>query len=440
MDRKRTRFLYNRCDPNVVLKPGDDRYIDLDKREVRGIDWVARLAKRIELSNRPTCQLFTGLPGSGKSTELLRLAKRLEDVDNTNLLVVVIDAEKLLDTSTPIDVPDVLFAILDQTERALLEAEGKDPEEEMAKGYFKRLWGWLSQTDVALTEARFGISNVAIFTAELRTRADLRERVRSTVGAHFHRFLGEVRDELTKMEARAVALGREGLVVIFDSLEKLRGIASNWDTVLESAERIFGEGAPYLQLPIHVLYTIPPALVSRKRFAEVDFMPMIKLYQHPKDGGGRCSDGFDAAVELVRQRVPEQDLVALFGDKMGSRVEELIAWSGGYPREIIRLLQNAFLATNMPLEDADFRRLLDEVGDQYRKIVTADAFPWLAQVAVDRYLTNETEKQRLTADNMLANSVVLRYLNGSDWFDLHPAVKKIPGVAAEIEKRTQAAK
>lgn len=128
-------------------------------------------------------------------------------------------------------------------------------------------------------------------------------------------------------------LGWAGLVVIVDSLEKLRGSATTWDRVLESAERIFAEGAPHLQLPIHVLYTIPPALVSRKRFADVDFMPMIKLHRRPEEGGGRCEEG---------------------------------------------------------------NRLLNEVGDQYRKLITADAFPWLAQVAVGRYLTLETEAQRQT--------------------------------------------
>lgn len=40
---------------------------------------------------------------------------------------------------------------------------------------------------------------------------------------------------------------------------------------------------------------------------------------------------------------------------------------------------------------------------------------------------------------MLTNNIVLRYLNGADWFDVHPSVRKIPGVAAEIEKLTRPA-
>lgn len=434
MDKQRRRVLYNRCDPFDVLAPGDDRYVDLDARGVRGIDWVTRLATRIELSDKPTYQLFTGLPGSGKSTELLRLARKLEDRDNSNLLAVVVAAEETLDITAAIDVPDVLFSILDATDRALLTAEGKDPETAMEEGYFRRLWNWLQRTDIAFGKAEFGIDKVAKFTAELKTRASLRQRVRANIGAHLNRFLGEVREELQLMQARAVALGRAGLVIIMDSLEKLRGTGTTWDEVLESADRIFADGAPYLRLPVHVLYTIPPALVSRKRFAEVDFMPMIKLHRRPDEGGGRVEEGFDAAVELIERRIPQVDLVDVFGASTIQRVEELIEWSGGYPRELVRLLHTSLLAEHLPLTDSDFRRLVNEVGDQYRKLVPADAFPWLARVAVERYLTLETDGQRHTADLMLSNNVVLRYLNSQDWFDVHPSVRKIPGVAVEIDK------
>ncbi len=439
MDKSRRRFLYNRCMPGEALKPGDDRYIELDlaTRRVRGIDWVARLAARIELSNTPTCQLFTGLPGSGKSTELLRLAERLAKPEGSNFEVVVIDADEVFDIGTTIDVPDILLTIVAACERALLEREGKradDLDAAMESGYPRRLWDWLKRTDVTFTEVEFGIEKVGKLSLELKTRPNLRDRFRTTLGAHLHRFLADVRDELTLMQGRAEALGRAGLVVIIDSFEKLRGTATTWNDVLESAERVFADGAPNLRLPVHTIYTVPPALVSRKRFAQVDFIPMIKLHCHPNQGGGRYQAGYDAAMELVLQRVPERDLAELFGAQTEQRIEQLIEWSGGYPRELVRLIQESLLSETTPLSDSDFRRLLHEVGDQYRKLVPADAFAWLARVAVDRYLTLDSDAQRQTADAMLSNNVVLRYLNDQDWFDVHPSVRLIPGVASEIER------
>jgi len=434
MQKDRRRYLYNRCQPGVPLVPDDERYIDLDARRVRGIDWVARLANVIELSDSPTCQLFTGLPGSGKSTELLRLAQRLERPEHGNFLAIVVAAEDALDLAGPIDVPDVVLAVMAGCERALLEAEGKDPATAMEVGYFKRLWDWLTRTDVNFTQLEFQVEKVGSLTAELKTRPTLRQRFRETIGAHLNRFLAEIRDELEVMQGRAAALGRGGIVVIVDSLEKLRGTSTTWDQVLESAERVFSDGAPHLRLPIHVLYTVPPALVSRKRFADINFMPMIKLHQHPDAGGGRFNDGYDAAMELLLERVPEQDLAELFGDQTEARIEQLIEWSGGYPRELVRLLQQSLLSESIPLSDSDFRRLLNEVGAQYRKLIPADAFPWLARVAVERYMTLDNEAQRQTADEMLSNNVVLRYLNERDWFDVHPSVREIPGVAKEIEQ------
>ncbi len=76
--------------------------------------------------------------------------------------------------------------------------------------------------------------------------------------------------------------------------------------------------------------------------------------------------------------------------------------------------------------------------DDYRKIVPADAFEWLAKVATKNYLTIENDNHRQAADLMLQNSAVMRYLNGGDWFDLHPAVREIPGVQEAIAKHPQA--
>lgn len=424
---------YNRCDPFEPLPPGDARNVDLDELgpvRVRGINWVQRLASRIELSDKPVFELFTGLPGSGKSTELKRLSTRLASPDGAHLLPVLIDAEEVVDLANPVDIPEIIAAILHRTEECVLKEEGKDPAAALEDGYLTRLWSWLKGTDVVLTRAEYQIPSGPKLVAEMKTRPTLRQRIRETVAAHLTTFLGQAKEEMTLLESRATAQGRSGLVVIFDSLEKLRGISSNWDQVLESAERIFASGAPYLRLPVHVLYTIPPALVTR-RFEQVQFMPMIKLQERD---GAPFRPGLEAAREVIRRRVPDEVLTELLGPRCEERVAELIHWSGGYPREIVRLLRNAFALSAMPLSDDDITRIVGEVRDAYRKIVPEEAFGWLARVAHDHYLTIQNDGHRKAADLMLQNNAVLRYLNGGDWFDLHPAVHQIPGV--EEAKRT----
>jgi hypothetical protein len=198
--------------------------------------------------------------------------------------------------------------------------------------------------------------------------------------------------------------------------------------VLTSAERVFTGGAPYLQLPVHVIYTLPPALVLRLS-EPVHFLPMLKLY----DRTGKRADGFEAARQIVRQRVPDDHLREFFGATSGEdRVERLIEWSGGYPREIVRLLQT-FVAESS-LDEPLLKRLLSIAADQYRRTVPENALRWLARVHVEKRLIIDDDTHRATVDLMVQNNVVLRYLNDAEWFDLHPAVREMPALRDEITR------
>ncbi len=131
---------------------------------------------------------------------------------------------------------------------------------------------------------------------------------------------------------------------------------------------------------------------------------------------------------------PEQ-FRSIFGDQLEPRIKRLIEWSGGYLRELMRMLQAAIARHDeAPLGDADFTRVMSEVGDEYDRMITADAFAWLADVAVNKRLTVQNETHRLIAERMLSNNVILRYLNDKQWFALHPAVHALPGVLEAIEK------
>jgi hypothetical protein len=158
-------------------------------------------------------------------------------------------------------------------------------------------------------------------------------------------------------------------------------------------------------------------------------MPMLKLHT-PE--GEPFAPGLQAAREIVRCRVPDGVLAELLGVSFEDRINQLIGWTGGYPREIIRLLQNAFTHSKTPLTDPDFHRLWTELKDSYRRTIPADAFEWLARVSVEHYLTIQNEGHRNKAALMLQNSTVLRYSNESEWYDLHPAVREIPGVVQAI--------
>jgi len=433
---------FNKCDPDEPLDPEDPRCVDIDaaSTDARGRSWIGALANRIELSDRPVCEFFSGLPGSGKSTELRRLSARLSSDEGANLFPVLIDAEEVLDIYNPIDIPDILVAILYRTEQAILEKETGSKEGALVEGRLARLWRWVTTTEVDFkglsggVSAKAGIPEVADVSADakvvldLKTNPSLRKRVRDKVQAHMTTFIEEVQAALEELDERAKKQGYEGLVVIFDSLEKLRGISSNWTDVLTSAERVFTGGAPYLKLPVHVIYTIPPALVLRLQ-TKVHFLPMLKLH----DKAGKRAAGFDAAREIVRQRVPDKYLAEFLGStSFKVRIDRLIERSGGYPRDLVRLLQTCIAEPS--LDEPLFNRLLALAADEYVRTIPENAIPWLARVHREKRIIVEDDDHRPTVDQMLQNNVVLRYQNDEPWADVHPAVRDMPALQAELAR------
>lgn len=388
MDLARRKQLYNACKPEESLAPDDPRNVQLDAfgepgTRPRGVIWAERLASAIELADGPVFMLFTGLPGSGKTTELRRLMSLLEREDGPRMLPVRVDAEQVVDISNPVDIPDLLAPLVHEVERAVLRAEGKEPDAANSK----------------------------------------------IVARHLNEFLADARAQLEALQARARACGWSDIVVVYDSLEKLRGMSSNWDEVLRSAERVFGGGAPHLQMPIHTLYTVPVALAVRRN-VRVTLMPAVKV----RDRAGKDSEpGMTALRKLVAQRIPAAELSEVFGPEAEARINELIRRSGGYLRELVEMLRNAMLG-ELPISEHDFKRLINDIGDRYHRIIIGSDHTWLARVALDKYLAVETEAERDAADRLLLDNAIVRYENKDSWFDLHPAVREIPGVEQEVER------
>ncbi len=400
----------------------------------------AKLARQIELSKKPVFQLFTGLRGTGKSTEIQRLHTRLSDPKRSNLLTVLIDADDVLDLTVELDVSDVLALILFHTERVVLAAEGDDAANALKDAPFRRVWDWLSKTDVEIGKLTAGVdvgAKVGI-DLNLKTNPTLRQKVREIVARHLATFVRFVHDELRELEWRAKKTGRSGIVILFDSLEKLRGTSLTWKPVLDSAERVFGTGAPYLQLPVHALYTIPPAL-ARRMADPVAFLPMIKVRNAE---GVLYPPGVEVIEDLIGKRLDPEGLEQLFGkDDVRDRIRAIALWSGGYPREIVRLLQTLLELESFPVSAPTLERELHRAGNTYRGIVyDSGAIPLLAAVNRTKRLIPRDDREREAADLFLQNNVILRYLNDEEWMEVHPSVAGMKELAeAEAESRKDGA-
>lgn len=140
MDLAVIREIYNACDPAEPLAPNDTRNVDFDSESFempRGDVWSERIAREITLAKGPVCKLFTGLPGSGKSTELRRLHLRLQG--DERYLTVLIDGEEHIDLTSRIDVTDIIAVVVNELEREVVKTEGGDPGRDPTN-FFKRFW------------------------------------------------------------------------------------------------------------------------------------------------------------------------------------------------------------------------------------------------------------------------------------------------------------
>ena len=153
-EREQISDWLEQCRHDTPLEPGDKRYVPLEDTEadgqrvtIRGGDCTTPLFDCITLTKKPTCQLFSGYIGTGKSTELRRLKERLEEA---NYVVLMADAADYHDLSHPLSIEDLLVIIAGAIGDRTADIVGQGV---LQKDYWERLMDFL-QTEVKLDEAK----------------------------------------------------------------------------------------------------------------------------------------------------------------------------------------------------------------------------------------------------------------------------------------------
>ena len=103
-------------------------------------------------------------------------------------------------------------------------------------------------------------------------------------------------------------------------------------------------------------------------------------------------------------------------------------FSGGCPRELLRLLKYAFLEVNSNQFDAyAVERAIMRLSVDYKRILDSDDYPLLAQLDCSEKKDSSSERMRF----FLYNMIVLEYNNF--WRESHPAIKKLPAYQQACE-------
>ncbi|NJK31732.1 MAG: ATP-binding protein [Deltaproteobacteria bacterium] len=390
MERDALKRLYRRCDPSEAISPEDDRYVVFEP-ELRGDDWTARVHRSITRSVEPTCTLLSGPPGCGKSTELRRLVHMFRQGTDgeSGYFPVLIDAGDFSDLSGQINAAAMLTGIVHHTGHRVLEAVGEGPDKVPLKDY------------------------TYAFESQFQLRAE-----GSGDALVFEQFLEQIRATLFECMRR---VGKP-LVVIVDSLNTIQGESATWAAVLRSAEQFF-RAAPRFRLPVHVVYTVPPGLLTRN-VPGIDFMPMIRVRERGRPAP--CAPGIDALRELVRRRISDAALHVLLGEHHESRIRQAIQWSAGSPRALLLILREVLVSAEFPLSGSSWSRVQSEIFDQYVPLVYSKDLGLLAQIHASGYLSLDHADELDTLARLLETNLLSYYRNSESWFDVNPAMLELP--------------
>ncbi|NEP60407.1 MAG: ATP-binding protein [Symploca sp. SIO2G7] len=458
---------YQVTDPSKTLNysqsEDNDYYIDFSN--VRGGEIIRKLRNKIAIlaPDRPTCTLFTGHIGCGKSTELLRLKTELEQ---NGFHVVYFVSSKDLEL-TDVDIGDLLLAIAQRISQSLDSIQVKEPKnlkdilvaaakllsteiELTAEGQFMGVSAFYDDTKGGanfgvpgvgeINIGRKGFSLVAAgigkITARAKNDARLRDKLNQFLAPQKTQLLDAINDELVEPAIEALkSTGKRGLVVIIDNLDRISNTPKYGSRPQQ--EYLFIDQGEFLSnLHCHIVYTMPLSLkfcneynILTQRFEPPSVLPMVTVQY---SDGQACEEGLRLLEQMVLARAyPHLDEVErlrqsaeLFDDSASLR--RLCQVSGGHVRDLLRLL-NSWIQEDMalPLQRDSLETVIRSFRNEMIMQISDSEWPLLRQVQERKEVRGDQEYQTL-----IRSRLVFEYrFKEKCWFDINPILKE----ARELE-------
>jgi len=431
MDLKTRKKYYNMCDPYRTLSLNSGEVLDIDNFKIdnqlvhaRGYNWAEKITRKISWSNQPQVIYFTGYPGSGKTTELKRMKQILENPKTGNLLAVYIDATDYLPILESLDEIDIFSVIVYNVIQRVSEYQDKGNAFEEGN-YFDRFWTWINETEVTLKNVEVGKDSSKMLF-EMKENPSFRNRIKTFIGDNATRFKEEVELELNRLNHLVKNYEKngekkDGIVVIFDSLEHNRGIGIQSQEVAESIQKLFSNRDTLL-LPIDVIYTLPPYLYTKK-IQGIDFLPVVRVV---KKDNSVCEEGIEVMKSLLYERIPKEDLLEIVGSDKA--LSELISYSGGYPRDLLKMMQDCIMVKEYPLTRDDLDDIFQRLQNEYSDNISKSEKEILTEIYETKELNVENVEHSNLAQKLFSIHAILRYMNGDRWFSLNPPTLRVLGL------------
>lgn len=420
---------FDRCNPSLplVIENPEDRKYYIDFASVRGSKVIEALGRTVaRLSpDKPTCQIFTGHMGCGKSTELRRLEA---DLKQQGFHVVYCESREEL-AMADVDVTDILLSITRQLSESL-EAVGI----KIKPGYFKNLFkeiGDFLQAPIDLSyEGEWSLPlNIGKITAKTKDSPKLRSQLRQYLEPRTNNILEAINKEVLDRGTQELkGKGKKGIVAIVDDLDRIDNRAKTMSRSMP--EYLFVDrGEQLRELKCHLVYTIPLGLIFsndretlKSRLGggmDAKVLPMVPVQL-------RNGAEFESGMALLRQMVmvrafpevePEKrlDLISELFDSPET-LNRLCRISGGHVRNLLGLLYRCLQEEDPPLSRDCLENAIREYRDSLVLAITDDEWDLLRQVKQRQSVSGESGY-----DTLLRSLFVFEYQDKQGrWFGINP--------------------
>jgi hypothetical protein len=300
--------VYRQCDPTRPLEPDDPRYVPCEG--VRGSgDIAVQLATAIRFSDTPLHLLLAGYRGSGKTTELLRLKRSLENNPEDRFFVVYFQADEDIDMNDP-DAFELLLTITWQVGKAFRERTGEESRSPWLRRFMDDLKRFLGR-EVEFEKPE--LDAIARLTAAIKNSPSVREQVREALQPNASRLIETASALLDEAMIRLRKNGYRDLVIIVDNLDRLvlRDIPNS---PFNTHEQLFiHQGSLLAQLFCHVVYTLPTSLLFSPKAVQLMHLfgghpyvlPIVSVIARD---GTINEAGMNMMWEMVRKRLALADV------------------------------------------------------------------------------------------------------------------------------------
>ncbi|HEY9761018.1 MAG TPA: ATP-binding protein [Trichocoleus sp.] len=420
LDLDRFWKAFNPSKPLNISNSEDLKYY-IDFSDVRGGNMTRQLARTItRLYDDPTCQLFTGHIGCGKSTEMLCLKTYLTEA---GFHVVYFESSDEMDL-VDVDVTDILMAIARQVSASLEAINIR-----LKPNYFVKLFGEVSEilkTPIEIRDVQLSVG-IASLTASTKDSPELRRQMRQLMEPRTNNILEAINRELLEPAQTALQQkGYKGLVVLIDNLDRLDNTQKAGKP--QSAYLFVDRGEQLRRLNCHVVYTIPIVMVFSNDLNQVanrfgvdpQVLPVVTV-RYPN--GELCESGMALLRQLVLARAfpnmaPQArlELVEKVFEDLET-LDRLCLASGGHVRNLLKLCFSCLQREDPPFTRDCVDRVIRQRRNELLQAITPDEMELLQKVKQEKNVRGETNYEVL-----LKSMFVFEYRSDDygHWFDVNP--------------------